>query len=651
MEILRFANVRKDYGHRPVLGDVSFRINAGQKAGLIGANGAGKTTIIRLITGEEPVSGGVISRAPSLRVGYVPQHVEDAGDATVMERVLAGNDAAHDALRDAEAKLAAASSDGLADAMAAYDAAHETYDRAGGDTFPSRAEGMLDALGLAGRAATPVRALSGGEKNVLSLAGALLAEPELLVLDEPGNHLDFAGIAWLEDFLAKFAGAVLIVSHNRYLLDRVAQTILVLEDAPTDVGGGVREYPGNYSAYRATELRDKLSQRADYVVNQKRLAQLEELVNRFQEYAKRTADPAWGKRLRARKSQLEREREQAVARPAAEASKLKMRLDAEGSRAEIALQVRGYRKAFGERVLFDGASLDITCGERVALVGPNGAGKTTLLRDVIERGDWGDAHIRIGPSLRVGYCAQGQETLDDERTVIGEILQFEGMNHDRAFNVLRQFLFTRDDLDKRVGMLSGGERNRLQLAKLNVQQPDFLILDEPTNHLDIPACEVIEDVLSSFKGTILLVSHDRYLLDKIADRVIELRDGDFTPFEGNFSEFWMARQAAARRETARVATRAKERVDDPRRSQARAPAVQAGARAAAAQAEAKPSAAALALQRRIEEAEAERLRIERRVSAAFTRGDHREGAAASKQLERHRARLEDLYEQWAAAEA
>jgi ATP-binding cassette, subfamily F, member 3 len=413
----------------------------------------------------------------------------------------------------------------------------------------------------------------------------------------------------------------------------------------------VRGYPGNYSAYRATQLRDKLAQRADYTANQKRLAQLEELVKRFQEYAKRTADPKWGKRLRARKSQLEREREQAIERPAAEASKLKMKLDAEGSRADVALQVRGYTKAFGARVLFDDASLDIACGERVALVGPNGAGKTTLLRDVIERGDWGDTHIRIGPSLRVGYCAQGQETLDDARTVIGEILQFEGMNHDRAFNVLRQFLFTRDDLDKRVGMLSGGERNRLQLAKLNVQQPDFLILDEPTNHLDIPACEVIEDVLSSFKGTILLVSHDRYLLDKIADRVIELRDGGFAPFEGNFSEFWLSRQAEARREKARVATRARERGEPhprPLSDKRRGETAQASS-SATRRTERPPGVAAL--QRRIEEAEAERLRLERRVSEAFTRGDHREGGAASKQLERHRARLEDLYEQWAAAEA
>ena len=337
-------------------------------------------------------------------------------------------------------------------------------------------------------------ALSGGEKNVLSLSQALLAEPDLLVLDEPGNHLDFGGIAWLEGFLARFRGAVLLISHNRYLLDRVVSGILHLED------GRVAAYAGNYSAYRATALRAKLAQRADYVADQKRLAQLEALVKRFEEIARRTADPAWGKRLRARKSQLSRAKEDATEKPAAEASKIRMSFTAEASRADVALQVRGYSKAFGERRLFDAAELEISCGERVALLGPNGCGKTTLLRDIVAEGAWDHATLRIGPSLRVGYCAQEQEVLDDERTVLGQMIADGVASRDRAFNLLRRFMFGRDDLDKRVGDLSGGERNRLQLARLIAQQPDFLILDEPTNHLDIPACEAIEEALADFQA-------------------------------------------------------------------------------------------------------------------------------------------------------
>jgi ATP-binding cassette, subfamily F, member 3 len=234
-------------------------------------------------------------------------------------------------------------------ALDAYEAARAAYERAGGDGLRSRAVAMLDALGLAGRGEQRVGALSGGEKNVLSLTQALLAEPDLLVLDEPGNHLDFAGIAWLEGFLTRFRGAVLLISHNRYLLDRVVTSILHLDD------GRVTSYAGNYSAYRATALRAKLAQRADYVADQKRLAQLEALVKRFEEIARRTADPAWGKRLRARKSQLNRAKEDATEKPAAEASKIRMNFTAEASRADIALQVRGYSKAFGERRLFEGA--------------------------------------------------------------------------------------------------------------------------------------------------------------------------------------------------------------------------------------------------------------------------------------------------------
>jgi ATP-binding cassette subfamily F protein 3 len=458
---------------------------------------------------------------------------------------------------------------------------------------------------------------------VLSLTQALLAEPDLLVLDEPGNHLDFAGIAWLEGFLTRFRGAVLLISHNRYLLDRVVTSILHLDD------GRVTSYAGNYSAYRATALRAKLAQRADYVADQKRLAQLAALVKRFEEIARRTADPAWGKRLRARKSQLNRAKEDATEKPAAEASKIRMNFTAEASRADIALQVRGYSKAFGERRLFEGAELEISCGERVALLGPNGCGKTTLLRDIIAEGAWDHAVLRIGPSLRVGYCAQEQEVLNDERTVLGQMIAEDVTSRDRAFNLLRQFMFGRDDLDKRVGDLSGGERNRLQLARLIAQQPDFLILDEPTNHLDIPACEAIEEALTEFKGTILAVSHDRYFLDKIAGRVVEVRDGGFASHAGNFSEYRAEHHARPAASAGRVATRRSERARPPpapaRRTSARRPGD---------------------LQARIEQAERERGALETRVSEAFTRGDHREGTRAATLLEQHRARLDELYARW-----
>src|SRR5581483_7854358 len=615
MELIRFQNISKDYGHRSVLKDVSFRIVTGQKAGLIGANGAGKTTILRILLGEEDTSGGVVSRAPGLRIGYVPQSVEFDPAQTVLATLLREHDAALAELRLAEHRLAQA-------ATGAYEMARSAYERAGGDAFEARAVGMLDALGLPGRAEQPVSQISGGEKNVLSLARALLAEPDLLVLDEPGNHLDFSGLAWLEQFLARYRGAVLMVSHNRYLLDRVATTILHLH------GGKVDAYAGNYSDYRLTSLRQKLSQQADYEANQRRLAQLEALVHRFREIASARPDPAWGKRLRARVSQLEREKAQAVERPASEAARLHMRLTSTGSKADIALQIRGYRKAFGERVLFDGADAEIACGERVALIGPNGSGKTTLLREIVARGAWDDDTLRVGPSLKVGYCAQQQEVLEDDRTVLDQILYEPGMTRQRAFDVLGRFMFGELDFDKRVGDLSGGERNRLQLALLMVRQPDFLIMDEPTNHLDIAACEAIEEALASFQGTVLVVSHDRYFLDKVVHRVIEVRDARLHSFNGNFSEYWMARHRIARPTKARVATRRtmRERTERPSQSSKRA----------------------LELQARIEDAERELVAIEQAVSAAFARGDHREGSRLAHRLEDQRRRIDRLYEEWAA---
>jgi ATP-binding cassette subfamily F protein 3 len=352
-------------------------------------------------------------------------------------------------------------------------------------------------------------------------------------------------------------------------------------------------------------------------------------VKRFAEIARVNSDPAWGKRLRARRKQLERERADAVERPEAEDSPLSMRLTSAGSKADVALQVRAYDKAFGDRVLFEDAAMDIACGDRVALIGPNGSGKTTMLRDIVERGAWDDRTMRVGPSLEVGYCAQNQEILDDDRTVEDQVLREPGMTRQRAYDVLGRFLFGENDFDKRISDLSGGERNRLQLALLFIRQPDFLIMDEPTNHLDIPACEAIEDALADFKGTVLVVSHDRYFLDKVADRVVEVKDHRLEPFVGNFSEFW-ASQRAAQTSRARVATRRSSRQHRPERP--RAPLAT------------EPSI----LQRDIEEAERERVALEQRVSAAFTKGDHREGTRASRQLEQQQRLIDRLYERWMA---
>ena len=622
MPIASLHSVTTHYGAQPVLTGASFEINPGQKLGLIGPNGSGKTTILKVLIGRESVTGGLVYLDPGVRVGYVPQHFDHETDATVMDWLLGEYLPIADALHVQEEDLAHSSAADMDRALRAYQRARDAYDRIDGDSWPRRAQTLIDAFGLGGKEEQRVASLSGGEKNILSLAQALLSEPDLLLLDEPANHLDYLGVAWLEGFLTKFGGTVLIVSHNRYLLDRVVGEILELE------GGRIQAYSGGYSDYRGEKLRRLIAQQRDYVVNQKRLAQLEALVKRFEQIARSKPDPAWGKRLRARKSQLEREKRQAVEKPVLDTRTISADFTTEATRSDIALQVRGYSRAFDDRQLFDGADMHIASGERVALVGPNGAGKTTLLKDIIEHGAWESRTVRIGPSIRVGYAAQEQEVLRLERTILEEVGAGGAISSTEAFGLLRRFLFGWDDLDKKVADLSGGERNRLQLARLMAIRPSFLVLDEPTNHLDIPTREAVEEALEAYEGTILVVSHDRYFLDKVVNRVVEVRDGKLHSFDGNFSEFWYARQAISGAVAGRVKTRERSRE-----------------RARVERAQQRDKVASL--ERRIPEAEAEKLDLERQAAEAFKRGEHRRGRRIGRQMERTATLLEDLYEQWA----
>ena len=572
--------------------------------------------------GEEEPSKGSVTLASGTRLGYVPQYVDGDDDDLVMDWLLAEHIALGDALKASEDRLASASSDGAEAALNAYQDALENYDRYETDRWPQRAPRILDSLGLNGKEGQIIGSLSGGEKNILSLARALLIEPNFLVMDEPGNHLDFMGLAWLEEFLLRFKGAVLVVSHNRHTLDRVAQGILELED------GKVTRYKGGYSEYRSTKLRDLISQQADYGSNQKRLAQLEALVKRLELTARARPSLTAGKRLRARRSQLKRENAQAVEKPTMDVSAIDANFGSEKTQSNIVLRLRGYNKAYGDMSLLEDVDFDLSSGERVAIIGPNGSGKTSLLRDVIAEGSWDNDTVRIGPSVRLGYAAQEQEVLEGDKTILDVIMEAPPRsNETTAFAHLRKFLFDRHDLNKKVSNLSGGERNRLQLARLTKLKPNFLILDEPTNHMDIPAREAIEEALDEYDGSILVVSHDRYFLDKVVNRVVELEDRDLVSFDGNFSEFWQARREPLTRETGRVTTRGSNR----RETRAK---------------HAEERSGLASLERRIKEAEADKLDLENRVGQAFENRKDKDGRRLNKQLERVSGLLEDMYEQW-----
>lgn len=612
--------VSKRFGSHVLLEKASFKIGPGQKVGLIGPNGAGKTTLLKMLIGQEQPSEGKITIPKGVRLGYVSQHAEFEDDDTAIDSLLRDYQIIADAMYAQEAKLAEASQDEMDDVLQQYEQAREAYEQIDGDRFPQKAEAMLDALGLADKIHQPVKSLSGGEKSVVSLSKALLAQPDLLILDEPGNHLDYVGIAWLEDFLNRFPGAVFMVSHNRYLLDRVVDRILHLE------GGKIDAYVGNYSTYRATRLRQLVTQQAAYVADQKHLARLEAQVKRLQETAALLGDKKSGQRYKAMKSRFEREQEQSTDKPILAKAGVQAGFQTKASKADIALEVRGYDKRFGDRVLFDDASMSISAGERVAIVGTNGSGKTTLLRDVVKFGDWEHDVIRIGPSMTVGYGSQEQEQLNGNHTVLEALLSVGGLTRDEAVPLLSKFLFSWDDLQKKVELLSGGERNRLQMAQLIVKQPNFLILDEPTNHLDIQTCEAIEDALEDYEGTLLVVSHDRYFLDKLVDRVLEVKDQGLVSFEGNFSNFWLQRQSKSKRAVGRVSKRRKQR-ENTYKTEQKAKAVQ-------------------ELEQRLEKLEAEKIQLESNISDAFTKGDHQEGRRLVNQLDTLKAQLDDAYRQW-----
>jgi len=627
VQVLRTFGLSKEFGARTLFDGVSLAIESGEKLGLVGANGTGKTTLLRMLLGLEPPTGGSVTRADGLRIGYVPQHVTCPAGQSVQAHILDEFHTHATALRAAEEQLAHSADDALDKSLRAYQHARDAFERIDGDHYEARAAKMLSAFGLTAKLQQPVETLSGGEQNVLSLAKALLIRPDLLVLDEPANHLDYIGIAWLEEFLAGFNGAVLMVSHNRYLLDRVAEGILELEH------GCVRRYAGNYSTYRALKLEEQMRQQRAFADYQKRLEKMQALVQRFADLAR--AHSNWGTRYRARQSQLRHLEAEAVDAPEAAAARAAIRFRADTTHANIVLRVQNYTKQYEDRVLLRAVNFEITSGERVALVGPNGCGKTSLLRDIITLGHWHHEHLRVGPSISVGYCAQQQEVLDPRRTIYEEMRAAGAASREQALGILARFLFRGDDVDKPVSALSGGERNRVQLARLMLLNPNFLILDEPTNHLDIDTREAVEDALDEFTGTLLVVSHDRYFLDKVATRILEVRDQTVASHSGSYTEFWLARAAREEEQTEPAPA------PPPRPT----PAVRPPARTAKHRAK-----QAHELEQTIAALEQRKLACEQAAAEAFAAGRHHDGTRAAQRLRALQDELDTNYHAWLAVQ-
>jgi ATP-binding cassette, subfamily F, member 3 len=571
--VINLASVNYTYFDNPILSGLDWEIQAGQKIGLVGANGSGKSTLLRLILGVLVPEEGSIFRQRGLSLGYLPQEVDAAalaGEAriangsplTVLEAALSGSpDIARlrHALAAKEAQMGDPAVFGAENRLARVIEEHSRllheYEAVGGLTYENRVRSTLRELGLCDDVFYQgVDSLSGGQAKLVGLARLLVWAPDVLLLDEPDNHLDLAGKGVVEKLVRSYPGAVIIVSHDRYLLDEVVDRIAELDR------GQIAVWPGNYSHYAVSKQLAELRQEQLFKAQQKRVQQIEEAIKRFEEAAAFTEDARHARQARHRRKMLERMDK--IERPM---EQRRMQLELSGWRgSNKVLEIQRLEKWFGTddgdvSVVLDGASLTLWHGERVGLVGPNGAGKSVLLRCVLgaaavaanlpvalserlraaglmyEEPDGGQ--IRLGPSVKVGYYAQQHEILHRDWTLIEEIRDARPMYETEAVAILQRFLFDYLSCTKQVHHLSGGERSRLQLAKLMLSDVNFLLLDEPTNNLDIPSAEVLESAIAEFNGSVLVISHDRYFLDRIVDRIAALEDGRIREVEGGYSDY------------------------------------------------------------------------------------------------------------------
>ncbi len=542
MIVVKLDDIVHTYATKSVLHGVTWEIRTGQRIGLVGANGAGKSTLLRLITGDadpEPLTpdAGSIYRCKNLQIGYLAQepHLDPA--CTVWQEVLN----AHDDVRRTEAtlrRLEAAMADPqvyddearLARTLAAYEHEQAAFERLGGYRHESRARQALQALGFSeSDLELPVSALSGGQKKLLGLARLLSKDTNLLLLDEPDNHLDLAAKEGLERLIAGYLGAVVIVSHDRYLLDAVVTDIAEVED------GRVTVFQGTYSAYVLEKQARLLRQQRMYQAQQKEITRIEAAIARFDLWASMVVNERHARQASARRKMLERM--DRIEQPVLE--RRRMSLELTGWRgSQKVLEIEDLDKVFDdEQIVLAGLRLLVWHGERVGLLGANGSGKSVLLRCILGLESPTSGVIKIGPSVRVGYYAQEHETLDPDKAVLDEVRDVKPLTEGQAVSFLGRFLFPYAMVRNPVRALSGGERSRLQLAKLVLSDANLLVLDEPTNNLDLPSCEVLEAALDDFTGTVLVVSHDRYFLDRVVDRIVELDDGVLTEYPGDYAYY------------------------------------------------------------------------------------------------------------------
>lgn len=549
MHIINIDHLVINHAGREIFRDLSWAIGDRDRVGLVGPNGVGKSSLLKAVAGIDQPHGGRVGVMRGIRVGYLPQEVTLPPGKNLWEEACSPPSelaAVEAELTRIEAALAEPAVYGdsakLQRALTRQEKALAEWERLGGNRHEARVKEMLARLGFSPNDYTlPVETLSGGEKKLVVLARLSVEAPDVLLLDEPDNHLDLEAKHHLEGFIRAYPGAVVIVSHDRYLLDECVTQIAELD------GGKLTLFKGNYSEY-ATELELRhLRQQQMYIAQQKRIAQIEAFIKISEEKAKADLGERHARQARSRRRMLERMEEQGqVIERVVE--KRRMDLQMEGWRGSTkALELKEVAMGFGDDLLFLDVNLLVRHGERVGLIGPNGTGKSVLFKLVLGELQPLEGTVKIGPNCRLGYYSQEHQTLADwlHRSPLDLVRDIKPMHEGNAVAFLLKFLFKYEQLRLPINGFSGGERSRLQLACLMLQNPNLLLLDEPTNNLDILSVEVLETALQDFEGAILAISHDRYFLDRVVDRVAELKDGQLRGYPGGYSEYLEARSKRA----------------------------------------------------------------------------------------------------------